>query len=250
MKIFFVGLLGWLGGILVNYLADILPNLRRLKRPVCVFCFEPQPLVNYLFWPRSCHQCQKHRPWRVWIIELSYILISIWFWQNPHPVLGYYFSLVLMLFFGVVLVVDVEHRLILHPVSITGALLGFGLGWRLHGFWLTVLGGAVGFASMYLLYILGGIFGRWLAKRRGETLNEVALGFGDVNLSGVLGLLLGWPGIVGGLILAVLIGGLVSFVYLIGMLVTRKYRNFATVPYGPFLVASAILLIFFKELWI
>lgn len=249
MDTFAIGVLGWLGGMLVNYLADLLPNLRRLKMPVCIYCFETQPLANYLLWPRTCRECRKRRPWRVWVVELAYILISVWLWQMPHPELGYGPSLILMLFFGVVVVVDIEHRLILHPVSIAGALLCLGAGWWLHGLWLTVLGGAAGFITMYILYILGDQFARWLAKRRGETLNEVALGYGDVNLSGVLGLLLGWPGVVGGLILAVLLGGLVSLVYLIGMLLTRRYRSFAAIPYGPFLVASGVLLVFLKGLW-
>jgi leader peptidase (prepilin peptidase) / N-methyltransferase len=244
-----IGILGWLGGMLVNYLADLLPNLRRLKMPVCIYCFETQPLANYLLWPRTCPECRRRRPWRVWVVELVYILISVWLWRMPHPVLGYGLSLVLMLFFGVVVVVDIEHRLILHPVSIVGAVLCLGAGWRLHGIGSTVLGGAAGFASMYLLYLLGDLFARWLAKRRGETLDEVALGFGDVNLSGVLGLLMGWPGIVGGLILAVLLGGLVSLVYLIGMVVTRRYHSFAAIPYGPFLVASGVILVFMKGLW-
>ena len=36
---------------------------------------------------------------------------------------------------------------------------------------------------------------------------DVALGFGDVHLSGILGLLLGWPGITGGLFVAIILGG-------------------------------------------
>jgi leader peptidase (prepilin peptidase)/N-methyltransferase len=159
--------------------------------------------------------------------------------------MGYWLSFSLLLFFGVVVVVDIEHRLILHPVSIVGAFLCLGIGWSLHGLMPTLLGGVVGFTSMYVLHILGDLFAQWLARRRGETLNEVALGFGDVNLSGVLGLLLGWPGIVAGLVLAVLFGGLVSLGYIIWMLLTRQYRSFAALPYGPFLVASGLFLLFF-----
>jgi leader peptidase (prepilin peptidase)/N-methyltransferase len=239
-----IGFLGWLGGMLVNYLSDMLPNLRRLKMPVCIHCFENQSLTNYLFWPRSCQHCRQRRPLRVWVVELVYIVISVWLWRYPHDGMGYWLSFVLVVFFGVVVVVDLEHRLILHPVSIVGAVLCLGIGWKLHGLWMTLLGGAAGFASMYVLHILGDLFARWLARRRGEVLTEVALGFGDVNLSGVLGLLLGWPGIGAGLVLAVLFGGLVSLVYLLWMLVAGRYHSFAAIPYGPFLVASGLLLIF------
>ena len=74
----------------------------------------------------------------------------------------------------------------------------------------------------------------------------MALGFGDVNLAGVLGLLLGWPGIVLGLLLAILIGGVVSLVYLVVMAVLRRYHTFMAIPYGPFLIISAILLLYFQ----
>jgi prepilin signal peptidase PulO-like enzyme (type II secretory pathway) len=153
----------------------------------------------------------------------------------------------LFLYFGVVVVIDMEHRLILHPVSWTGAILCFSAGLLLHGWLPTLIGGVVGFGIMYALHIFGDYFARWLARRRGETLTEVALGFGDVNLAGVLGLLLGWPGIVVGLILAIFIGGIVSLIYLLGMLIARRYRTFAAIPYGPFLITSAAILIFFKE---
>jgi len=66
-----------------------------------------------------------------------------------------------------------------------------------------------------------------------------------------LGLLLGWPGIVAGLVLAILLGGVISLFYLLVMLVLRKYKAFTAIPYGPFLVASAILLLFFKDaIWV
>jgi len=100
---------------------------------------------------------------------------------------------------------------------------------------------------MYALYVLGaGLL--WLVNRmRGQKVDDVALGFGDVNLSGILGLILGWPGIGLGLILAIFIAGAVSLVYLLVMLALRKYRLFAAIPYGPFLIAGAVVLIYFRE---
>jgi len=240
-------LLGWFGGILVNYLSDVLPAKRRLTLPVCTYCFEIQPIMNYLLWPRRCSTCQKNRSWRVWVIEAVFVITSLWLWQNPPDRIGYFISWIMMIYFGVVVVIDMEHRLILHPVSLAGGILFLGVGWMLHGWLPTLLGGAAGFIIMVLLHYLGDFYARWLARRRGEVLTEVALGFGDVNLSGVLGFLLGWPGILIGLVLAILLGGVVSIGYLLMMVVTRRYRTFAAIPYGPFLVVSGILLTFFKD---
>jgi len=231
----------------VNYLSDILPVKRKIMRPVCTTCFETQPMWGYFIWPRRCKECTRGRPFRVWVVEILFVGVSIILWLNPSVRLGYSLSLILLIYFGVVVVIDLEHRLILHPVSWTGAVLCLGIGWSIHGLWLSIIGGVAGYLIMLIFYYLGDLFGRLLARRRGEKIDEVALGFGDVNLAGVLGLLLGWPGIIGGLLLAILIGGIVSLLYIIWMVINGRYNAFTAIPYGPFLVASAVLLLFFSE---
>jgi len=241
-----IALVGWLVGVLVYYISDILPIKRRLGAPICVACHDPMPITNYIFWPRRCPECWSRRPWRTWVVEAFYVAASLWFWLNPPSLLSFWPGLLLLAFLGIVFVIDMEHRLIMHPVSIIGAGLGLILGIYMRGIWMTLLGGAVGFGVMYGLYWFGDVFARWLARRRGEVLTEVALGFGDVNLAGVLGLLLGWPGIVAGLLLAIIIGGVVSILYLISMVILRRYHTFMAIPYGPFMVISAILLLYFR----
>jgi len=161
--------------------------------------------------------------------------------------LGFWGGLLILAYFGIVVVIDYEHRLILHPISVVGAGIGLFIGSYLHGIGSALLGGVVGFGSMLLLYWLGEILLRLAARLRGQTVDDVALGFGDVNLSGVIGLLLGFPGVVLGLFLAILIGGAVSFLYLVFMLVLRRYRMFMALPYGPFLVSGAVILLFFRN---
>ena len=86
-----------------------------------------------------------------------------------------------------------------------------------------------------------------LHRRRGQSIEEGdAFGFGDVNLSGVIGLLLGWPGILAGLVIAILLSGAFMLAYLIIMLITRRFRPHMALPYGPFLAASAIYLLFLR----
>ena len=241
-----IAVLGWLMGVLVNYFGDILPIKRRLGKPICIACHDPMPGINYWLWPRRCPECWTRRPWRTWAVELFYLAASLWLWQNPPERFGFWAGLLLLAFLGVVFVIDMEHRLILHMVSIFGAVLGLILGIYMRGLWVTLLGGAAGFGIMFGLYWFGEKFAGWLARRRGETLTEVALGFGDVNLAGVLGLLLGWPGIVAGLLLTIVIGGVVSILYLILMVILRRYHTFMAIPYGPFMVISAILLLYFQ----
>jgi len=118
------------------------------------------------------------------------------------------------------------------------------IGLYLNGWQVTGLGGIIGFGIMYLLYLFGIIFSKWIIKRRGVVLDEVALGYGDVNLTAILGLLFGWPRIAVLLFFAILMGGLFSAVYLLILKIRKKYELFTPIPYAPFLIISAIILIY------
>jgi leader peptidase (prepilin peptidase)/N-methyltransferase len=145
-------------------------------------------------------------------------------------------------------VIDLEWRLILHLTSLFGLLLGVLIGTALHGFSLTLAGGATGFLMMLVLYFSGFLFLRISRKFRGESLNETeALGFGDVNLGGVIGLLLGWPGIFLGLILAIMLAGIISLLYILYKIIRHQYHPNIALPYGPFLATSAVILLYLRN---
>jgi leader peptidase (prepilin peptidase)/N-methyltransferase len=169
----------------------------------------------------------------------------------PGQTLPFPLAFILLVYLSVVLVIDLEHRLILHPVSIAGAVLGLGIGIFLrskqsiiYGITSTLIGGAAGFGIMLFFYFIGELFVKRMSKKRGLSTDEVALGFGDVSLSGILGLLLGWRAIFVGLFFAILAGGLVSLFIILGMLIMKKYKAFTAIPYAPFLILSAIYFLF------
>jgi leader peptidase (prepilin peptidase)/N-methyltransferase len=159
----------------------------------------------------------------------------------------FFLELLWLAYFSLVTVIDLEHRLILHPVSLAGVILALPTGIWLHGLVPTLLGGAAGFVIMLGLYYLGSLLARLLARWRGDKIDNEALGFGDVNLSGVLGLLLGWPAILAGLVLTILIGGVGALAVMVVARVQGKYRPDLAIPYGPFLVISAAALLFFRQ---
>jgi len=168
-------------------------------------------------------------------------------WFSPPDKIGYILGMIVLAYFGVVVVIDLEYRLIMHPVSVVGAILGLVVGILREGWVQAVLGGIAGFGIMWILYLLGVVLIKLIARTRGRPVNDVALGFGDVNLSGVLGLMLGWPLILFSLVVAVLVGGAVSLVYIVIQLITRRYQAFMALPYGPFLVIGAIIFIYFSD---
>jgi len=244
-----VVLIGWFLGMLVNYLADVLPQRRRFTKPFCLCCNENVEWINYLFLPRKCTNCGKHRRTRTIIVEGLFIIISVYMWMNPPERLGLLVSILLLIYFSLVTIIDLEHRLIMHSISLIGALLCFVIGCWLHGVGVTILGGVFGFGIMLIVYLLGIGFTHLLMRWRHQLIvEEEALGFGDVNLSGVIGLLLGWPGVLASLILGIILAGLVSLLYVLIKIIRREYRAGLSLPYGPFLVAAAISLLILKEI--
>jgi leader peptidase (prepilin peptidase)/N-methyltransferase len=148
-------------------------------------------------------------------------------------------------YFLLVVVIDIENRLILHLTSAFGAAAALLTGLGLHGWRSTLLGGALGAGAMLLIYWLGIAYARWSTRRRGiEIAAGDAFGFGDVTLSGVIGLLLGWPGVIGGLTAAVLLAGAAGLLALGAMLIRREYRPDFALPYGPFLAAAAFYFLY------
>jgi leader peptidase (prepilin peptidase)/N-methyltransferase len=67
------------------------------------------------------------------------------------------------------------------------------------------------------------------------------IGFGDVKLAVLLGLILGWPNILIGLFLSYLIGGIMGT----GLIIFCKKKAKSEVPFAPFLITGTILTVFF-----
>ena len=252
--------LGWLAGLFINYCADVLPSTRRFSQPTCRQCNQPYSWLDYLTL-RACRSCSETRSLRTWLVQILATVAFVYFWMVPSKALGIPLGMIVLIYFGIITVIDIEHRLILHPTSLFGAVLGFIVGTSIHsrindngilvGMGLSLLGGLFGFGVMFLLYKLGEIVARYRARKlqtAGQADDEEeALGGGDVYLAGVLGLMLGWDFIVVGLAWGIILGGLVSLIFILAMLIRRRYSSEALmtfIPYGPFFIVAASLLLF------
>ncbi len=247
---------GLAGGWVVNYLADVLPMTRRLSQPACIHCEATLSWQDH-FLLRRCRACGKVRSVRAWIVHLLFLAINIYIWFFPPPRIGFVFGYLLLLYFTTVLIIDLEHRLILHPTSMFGALLGLGVGLLRQGWQSTLLGGLAGFVIMYLFYLFGVLFTKIRARRMQaaglEADDEDALGAGDVILSTILGFMIGWPVIWFGILFGVLLGGVISGLIMLGFFVTRRYQENAWmvfIPFGPFFIISAFLILYLPKLMV
>jgi len=221
-------IVGLLCSLIVNYLADVLPATRRLSRPD--------------WWPVSGDGVREYflRP-RVLIVITTSLISAFLIYQFPPTDFPLTLFTSVLMYFLLVAVIDIEHRVVMHPVSIAGAVIMAGIGvFRGHSLLDSAIGGAVGFGFMLAIYYLGDWLGRLMARARNEPWEETALGFGDVNLAGVIGLLMGWPGVIAALFVGMVAAGLFSAVFLLIKMFSGKYRAFASIPYAPFLSLGAV----------
>ena len=242
-----IGILGWSFGVSINWLADSLPFYRKPAVPRCPACTAPfsplawfaVPAVIARVW--RCEYCGTRRQTRNLLVELlaSVGSIGIYFWSSSS--VNFWPALLVSVVFLLIIVIDMEHKLILHVVTFPAAIVFIVLG-NLNpemSLGRTLLGGAVGFGLFFLLYLLGGIFARSIARGQGNADDEVALGFGDVTLATIIGLAVGFPGVIEALLRGILAAGLFSIAYLFYMKMRRRYSAFTPIPYGPFLILGA-----------
>jgi len=153
--------------------------------------------------------------------------------------------LIIFIYLGIVWIIDQEHRLILNTLIVVGLILGLISGTLRNDLFPTLIGGLSGFTFMLILYIFGYLFVWVMHRWRQSDLNEPAMGFGDVLLGAVIGLMVGFPEIIQSLTLTIIAAGLFSLIYLLVLLLTRRYRLGMAFPYGPFLIIGAIYFVYF-----
>jgi leader peptidase (prepilin peptidase)/N-methyltransferase len=102
---------------------------------------------------------------------------------------------------------------------------------------LTIPGG-----PRHFLSALAGMAAAWLFFALLALIHPAGLGWGDVKLSGVLGLYLGWfgaaavaAGLLGAFVLAALVG--------LGLIAAGRATRRSQIPFGPFMLAAAIAVI-------
>lgn len=243
MEIFLVILLGLAGGWVVNYLADVLPRYRKVQRPVCLSCDSEHSWTNYLLL-KPCANCGQKRPLRTWVVLTISFISTLTFYFFPPVRLGFWLAALLFTYFLIVAVIDAEHKAILIPTTLFGLGLGLLTGWSIHGSWISLLGGAAGVGIMAGLFYFGKFFVKLMERIKKQEIDETALGEGDVYLMAVLGLMMGWPEVIGGLILGILLAGLFSAGMVLFSVIFRKFRAFTAIPYAPFLLLGAFIMIF------
>ncbi len=208
--------------------------------------YDMVPLFSYWWLGGACRWCKEPISLSHPVVEvLTGALFVWWYWfgflffklaEQPFTVLQPLFWLAVGLILLVIFFADLWYFLIPDVAVVTltvlavlyrGSLVFYGV---MHPADLTRMVVVV-FAAVGFLY------GLWLlTKKKG-------IGFGDVKLMMPLGLLLGWPETIVSLFLAFVAGGVVGLALL--LLGRKKLKQ--PVPFGPFLIGSAVACLFWGE---
>ena len=237
-----LAILGFLVGGLANQLGSDLPARRKLSRPYCPYCGQERPRWQWLALPvflagrATCTnlECKRRIRWRHPLVEIG-LAVSfgyLWFalgpYDQPAQYVKLFFYLIYAAIFALILITDMERRLILHVVTFPAIAIAI-----IASFFLpdilpkaALTGGAVGFFTFLLLVIVGKI-----------AFGSGAMGEGDITLATFVGLVTGFPLVIEALVLTTFIGAAISFVLLITRV--RTLRDY--IPYGPFLIIGAVI---------
>jgi len=232
------GVVGIAIGSFLNVCIDRLPEGQSLLHPAshCPACqrrLAPRdliPILSYIWLRSRCRYCRAPIPQRVLWVELGTGLMFVFLWwrYGLTPELGitsFYFCLL-----TIILVIDLERGVILNKVVYPAAVIALIIAT------LTANPGITNITKALIKVLIGGGLGLVimllvaLASRGG-------IGWGDVKMAGLVGLLTGFPLVLVSLLLAVFSGGLVAATLLLLKIKKRKQA----IPFGPFLSLGAMV---------
>lgn len=272
-------IIGLLAGGLVNALADDLPFRRNpglptypdgTPRPITAWLGitafllrqrepeNPQPDANrarpYYNEQGEILHTPKKLSWRYLLTEiLTIVLMILTVRANITAMtvsqLALYF--VYMTLFALIIVIDMEHRLILSVViipsiilALVDALVLYQVGPNIRD---ALSGAGLGFGIFFLLYLGGFAFNFVMAKFQNRTL-PTAFGYGDVMMITFSGALLGFANVLVALFITIFLGAIGAIAYLIGKRVLGGgYSAFTAIPYGPYIVVATIIMLLYSD---
>ncbi|MBX3474651.1 MAG: prepilin peptidase [Planctomycetes bacterium] len=104
--------------------------------------------------------------------------------------------------------------------------------------WLNSMGSAMLTGLGAMLFLLGaGKLGNLLFRRQAERIGGDSMGWADVKIMLLLGVMLGWPKMIAGFFIAIALGAGVG-------VIARVTRGALGVPFGPFLAIGALAAMF------
>ncbi len=233
----FSGFLGLLLGSFYNVVGLRIPKKLSISYPPshCYNCnrnirfYELIPVLSYLIQVGKCRGCKSK-------ISVMYPLIEIltaFLFVLSLTIIGLSKEIFIAWFFVSLLIIitvsDIHYQIIPDKVLLFFLPLFIILKIWIPSdpWWDPIAGMLLGFSLLYLIAVL----------------SKGGMGGGDIKLYAVLGIILGWKGVLLSFFLASLFGGLFGAIGL----VLGKYKRRQAIPFGPFIAMGTLIAYFFAD---
>ena len=238
------GILGLCVGSFLNVVIYRVPEGMSLASPPshCPRCkyslkwYDNIPVLSYIILGGKCRSCKTHISFRYTAVELTNTLLwllSVYAYAKddlPYAIIcALGCSVLVCIFF-----IDLEHKIIPDRFQIILGLLGIAAiffdkntQWYSH-----LIGAAAGGAVFGLVAYFG-------SRKYGKE----ALGGGDIKLSIVSGLLLGWEK----LLVAMLVATVGGSIILLSLRAKKNQAKDTEYPFAPFITAGIAFALFFGD---
>jgi leader peptidase (prepilin peptidase)/N-methyltransferase len=184
--------------------------------------YELIPVLSYLIQKGKCRGCQS----RISPIYPTFELLTGLLFMTAPLVIGWSGELVVALtlisMFMIIIVSDIHYMLIPDKILIwfAGIFLLERIIWPLTPWWDSLLGAVTGFTLLLIIALV----------------SKGGMGFGDVKLYALLGLVLGVKLVLLSFFLSTLFGAVIGGLALLFKIVKRRQP----LPFGPFIAAGTI----------
>lgn len=242
--ILFLFILGLSIGSFLNVLIDRLPRRESiLGRSYCEFCKKTLswkdliPALSFIYLRGKCRYCKAKLSYQYPIVEfITGLLFVLTIYYLPYTNFStnylvssiYYLTIVsslIVIFFS-----DLKYGIIPDKIIFPAVLVSLVYLFIIHNsLFIIHIASAIG-AFLFFLFIY------LITRGRG-------MGLGDVKLSFLIGLVLGFPGTIFALYIAFLTGGFIGIILILWKKKKLKYA----IPFGPFLVIGCGVSLFFQD---
>ncbi|MCE5275144.1 MAG: prepilin peptidase [Syntrophaceae bacterium] len=234
--VLFVAVLGLFIGSFLNVCIHRIPVKESIMWPGshCPRCgkaikpWDNIPVVSYLILRGRCRSCSEPISLRYPVVELLSGLLAVSLLYRFGPGVGFIFYYLWACALLVITFIDLDHQIIPDRLSLGGIVVGLlAVPWlAVEGYKDALMGLALG--GGLLLAIIYGYY--LITKKQG-------MGGGDVKLLGMIGVFIGWQGVLFTVFMASLMGTCIGIPWVYFHKATLK----AAIPFGPFLSLGAFI---------
>ena len=202
--------------------------------PACgapVRWFDNLPVVSFLLLLGRCRRCRERISIRYPLVELASGALAVGVAARFGLGLRGVEALVLAGLLLPLALIDLEHHLLPDVLTLPGIVAG--LAGSLAGGLVPIADALLGAAAGVAVPLLVMVVYRWVRGVEG-------MGLGDVKLLAMIGAFLGWRG----MLLALALGSTLGAAVGIGLLLAGRGRRDTELPFGSFLAAGALVVLF------